>query len=91
MQKELSLKEKLEKAYNMANKIYDLKEAGDIKEFADDDNRIIGHADGIIYNSALKIIEGKCSLKKSMEFDTGEYESIIDSDITEMEGILSQV
>lgn len=88
MHKELSLKEKLEKAYYMANKIYDLKESGVIKEFADPDNRIIGHADGIIYNSTIDIIEGKCSLKKSMEFDTGEYESIIDSDITEMEKIL---
>ena len=54
-------------------------------------DRVWGWVDGLVQASAMKRIEGRCSLQATIDFDIGEFEESVDKDITWFKTVLARV
>ncbi len=83
---ELSVKDKLNKAYSLACQIVDRAE---LKLEESMRNIVYGYVDGIMHKYFEKMINGQCSLQASIDFNMEDEEQRLDSDITKFEEILA--
>ena len=91
---EESLKEKMFEAYKLAYRIA-YTEDDEVRPLTDAEEELPSHAtvwgwvDGLTEKYLQRMIEGRCSLQESIDFDMTEFERQVDEDIVAMKGKLS--
>ena len=91
-----SMQELLNEAYRLACSLAfkTILEDGhyfDVREdfpLGGDLDRIFSYVDGLEHKSAKNIIEGRCSLQATIDFDVAEYEKRIEADIEEFKRLI---
>lgn len=91
--KELSLKEKMAKAYSLSYKFvcYGQRPAQDItdEEAELPHSTVWGWVDGLVGKYYLNMSTGHCSVKAFTDFDPAEFERQVDEDIVALKAKLS--
>lgn len=89
---ELSLADKMTRAYNLSFDLWKLDEAKEYKALKDAEADLVyGWADGLCHKYYEKMARFQCSPQAMVDFDIEKFEESVDRDIEKMQKILKRL
>lgn len=90
---ELSLSDKMAKAFDLSFDLWKLDEAKEYKALrqGEEADLVYGWVDGLCHKYYQNMSTGHCSPKAMVDFDIGEFEESVDRDIAKMQKMLERL